>query len=655
MKFAWHVVIGLIGLMVPMGLSPTLHAQWTTFSIDVSKPLPEYPIGTAVPTLCPVRVSMRTSPIFLASSGYQPVRFRIRPATGRTFPSDGTVTVRLHFEAYGAGKRTAMFEIPVRAGAPDAESGMLVNCPRGHLNMRVQCAWNGTYYQHLSANGYVAWSPVLDTMRSPSRLFLTSADSTWMNSSMRKGRKNLQGPELPIAWGEEPANRNQSNLSSDPQWREYLTDIDIMPKEWLQMASIDQVNTTLKELQQLDASGRRSLNQYLWCGGTLCLLDEAPLDELKESINAEWERVASDKELKSEVYRAGFGSVVLKPEKGRSALDKWPSRNRIERLSGTMRDEYWNWLIPEVGKTPVWTFFGIVVLLVGIGAPAILIWSQRIQRRIWTVLAIPVLSLVSVLSLFVYGTIKDGWTSLVRIRSLTILDAEGNGAVWSRQTYFAGSLPGGKIKLSSDAELIPLRSRESSDLTQYQDDTGQEYSGVLSLRRQNQVCITHPVQNTKLLRMGSLASGVEGLPESQNDSELTLRAVVCCDPSGRVYQSMNVPPKGKIAWQESTPEDAAKRLKQLYDEQALVVPADAPDDRTYSIFDFFRVRSIPWNPAGAVYSEFTEEEEWQSRLTTWGDKAPRKFMAVVDRAPQLEKCLPEARETGSLHMVIGTW
>jgi hypothetical protein len=655
MRFAWHIVIGLIGVISSVGMSPTLHAQWANFSIDVSKPLPEYPIGTAMPTLCPVRVSMRTLPIFLASSGYQPIRFRIRPATGRTFPSDGTVTVRLHFEAYGAGKRTANFEIPVRAGDSEAESGMLVNCPRGHLNMRVQCAWNGTYYQHLSSNGYVAWSPVLDTMRSPSRIFLTSKDSTWMNSAMRKGRRNLQGPELPIAWAEEPATRQQSNLNNDPQWRQYLTDVEIMPSEWLQISGIDQVNTTLKELEELDDNARHCLNQYLWCGGTLCLLDEVPLEELKKSVNAEWDRSAFDKELGSEVYRAGFGSVVLKPKNGWAALDKWPTRNRNERLSGTMRDEYWNWLIPEVGKTPVWTFFGIVVLLVGIGAPAILVWSQRIQRRIWTVLAIPVLSLASVLSLFAYGSIKDGWTSLVRIRSLTILDSEGNGAVWSRQTYFAGSLPGGRIQLSNDAELIPLRSRVSADVIQFQDDSEQIYSGVLSLRRQNQVCITHPVRSLKLLRMGSPASADDGLPETINDSELALRAVVCCDELGRVYKAMDVPPKGRIAWQESTPDDASQWLKQLYDEQALVVPADAPDDRTYSIFDIFRVRSFPWNPAGMVYSEFTEEEEWKTRIAIWGDKTPRKFVAVVDRAPKLEKCLREARETGSLHMVVGRW
>jgi hypothetical protein len=587
------------------------------------------------------------------------VQFEVRPVAGRTFPSDGTVTVRLREGWASADQQTAILKIPVRAGTTNAESEMIVN---SGLNssywLIIYGEWNGRQYDNLSGQANMVWSNA-DGLAM--RLRLHSAESVANESSDVKDafKRYQESATIPYS----PINDLSSNganvnfASGQLSHKEWVADIAKMPKSWLLFAHFNDICISLDDFRKLDDAGKGILTSYVWCGGRLEVLAANQSSDLEGLIFANWERNLTPQDPKKQIYQAGLGTVVLGQKTPSADLHMLPSseRSRLARLSGDLGSDYWNWLIPEVGKTPIWTFLAMVLLIVGIAAPSILIWSRRIQRRVWTILAIPVLSLASVVTLFAYAAVKDGWGSLVRIRSITSLDPDGNGAVWSRHNYFAGTLPDGKIRIDADAEFIPLRTRRSYTSLQYQDETGQHqiYSGILALRQQRQVSIAHAVKAVNLLRMESRIDAATGMPVTKNVSELTILATVCSDDSGRLFRAENVPPGQTVTWTETNPEDAIKWLKSIYDQQGLVVPADAPDSSSRSIFTWLSTRSYGWNMGAA--DGFQEELLWKDAISTWGVDTPNKFLAFVDRAPQLEKCLDEAVETSSLHMVVGRW
>jgi len=635
------------------------HAQ-SAFTIDWTSPQTEYPLGVGVPvpSSCPVRLSMRLPrPPFNVPS-YHLVQFEVRPVTGRTFPSDGTVTVRLRRGWASADQQTAILKIPVRAGTTNAESEMIVN---SGLNssywLGIYGEWNGRSYDNLSGQANMAWSNA-DGL--PMRLRLHSTESVASESSevkdaFKRYQESATIPYSPI--NDLSSNAANVNFTGQLTQKEWVADISRMPKSWLLFAHFNDICISLDDFRKLDDAGRSILTKYVWCGGRLEVLAANGPSDLEGLIYANWERRLTLSTTMKQIYQAGLGTVVLGQKTPNTDLHMLPSseRSRLARLSGDMGTDYWNWLIPEVGKTPIWTFLAMVLLIVGVATPTILIWSRRIQRRVWTILAIPVLSLASVVTLFVYAAVKDGWGSLVRIRSITSLDPDGNGAVWSRHNYFAGTLPDGKIQIDADAEFIPLRTRRLYSSFQYQDETGQDqiYSGILALRQQRQVSIAHSVKDVNLFQMESRIDSESGMPVTKNISELTLLATVCSDDAGRLFRAENVAPGQTIAWQETNLEEAVKWLKSIYESQGLFLPADAPDSGSRSMFTWLTMPRYGWNRGAA--DGFQEEKLWQDEFSTWGVDTPRKFVAFVDRAPQLEKCLVEAVETASLHMVVGRW
>jgi hypothetical protein len=655
MWYRWLIAVACVGLLggIPKGAS----GQTANLTMTLHRGTSEWAISSPSQFPAPVRITMRTSTATMLSPCYHPVQFRVFPAAGVTFPSDGTVTILMRYRGNLNDSHSATLDIPVRAGEAIAESAMLVGPTHGRYGIEVRGAWNGTYHPRLAAQLYTSWYGYDDL---PSRADLMSPESaTSLANEGQQAFASLNEKQLPLVLALDPTqeyiNQPYSGFPPFTRWSQCLVNVQQMPDNWLHLAHLHHVSAILDDLKKLDEAGRRVLRRYVWCGGLLVLRSPASPEDLAEIIPADWERAVRLPGSPDTCFRAGLGGVVIDPK----SEVNWGSVNhqsRLARLSRNLEGDYWNWLIPEVGKTPIWTFLGMVTLLVGIGAPAILIWSQRMQRRIWIILLIPLLSLVSVMSLFAYGTVKDGWGSRVRTRSITTLDAYGNGAVWSRQTYYAGSIPDGRIRVGAQVELIPLRyNKPLNNTSQFQDapEGDQLYAGVLSLRQQKQVSLAHWVEGVPLLRMASSPLSAPNIPTTKNISEVTITAIVGSDASGRTFRAENILPGDVVQWQETDRDDAARWLRSFYDAQKLELPSDAPDGRVNSIFDWmFYSRNWGNGPSSAG---FQEEEFWTEALSSWGPDTPYKYVAVVDRAPRLEKCLENARETHGLHMVVGRW
>ncbi len=333
--------------------------------------------------------------------------------------------------------------------------------------------------------------------------------------------------------------------------------------------------------------------------------------------------------------------------------------NRTSRLGGGIGDDFWDWLIPSVGRTPAIPFLAFVVLFVGIGVPGIMYWSNRHKRRIWLVILMPLIATLCTLLLFSYGFLKDGFGAVLRTRSLSFIDDQGNGMVWSRQSYFAATVSKLGMDVGEETYLAPMPVNPYVSMTKSQQldvEAGQKYVGVLPPRLQTQFSISHPLRNLKVIKRTVEVDPVLQAPSIQNDSDFTWSQAVFVDPHNEFFVASNTEQGQRAVFAVSTRADAELLLQKEYKTQELAPPADSPSaDQTTlaSTFNF-----MGYNKTGNATGQIIEEKVWESQIGKSRNQSsltPGTFVIFTKDAPYLEKCLPNAKEQDGVHMIVGRW
>lgn len=131
----------------------------------------------------------------------------------------------------------------------------------------------------------------------------------------------------------------------------------------------------------------------------------------------------------------------------------------VGTLTSRNNDGSWFWqnLILEVGKPPVWAFCVIVALFGALLGPGLLIFTGRIQRRSLMIFLVPTLSFVATVAIVLYGVLHEGFDTHVRTHSVTTFDGPAQVAfAWSRQNYFSGSPPREGLQFGADTYVRPV-------------------------------------------------------------------------------------------------------------------------------------------------------------------------------------------------------
>ena len=139
----------------------------------------------------------------------------------------------------------------------------------------------------------------------------------------------------------------------------------------------------------------------------------------------------------------------------------------VSTLTARSHDGSWFWqnLILEVGKPPVWAFCVIVTLFGALLGPGLLTFTGRIQRRSLMIFLVPTVSFVATLAIVLYGVLHEGFDTHVRIHSVTAFDGPAQVAFgWSRQNYFSGLPPREGLQFPLDTYV---RSVAPDDVANY--------------------------------------------------------------------------------------------------------------------------------------------------------------------------------------------
>ncbi len=203
---------------------------------------------------------------------------------------------------------------------------------------------------------------------------------------------------------------------SKVQQDRYLAFETHLPTNWLELARFGSIWIPNEALQTLTLEQRTALRQYTLGGGVLVItrlanpkqdlghlasfLTQSELEGSK-TTGLKWSNLAP---INTDIYFAKFGmgkictvpdqTMKIEPERLGAVQGIVSSHSSWQLLRGTSKDfnaggNYWDWLIPNIGRPPVWSFVALIVVFAGIAGPGLLYFTAKARRASWLLFLFP--------------------------------------------------------------------------------------------------------------------------------------------------------------------------------------------------------------------------------------------------------------------------
>jgi hypothetical protein len=337
-----------------------------------------------------------------------------------------------------------------------------------------------------------------------------------------------------------------------------------------------------------------------------------------------------------------------------------------------VNDDFWNFLVPGVGQSPVYTFMamiGVFMLLVG---PVNYQWLKRRKRLSLLLVTAPAGAALFTLGLFAFAILSDGFGTRSRVRSFTVLEPLAQrAATMSRQTYYTAFVPSGGLRYPPDTAVFPLHYDPD------QHDRGGDYyrstsswidgdlrleRGYLSAREHRQFITVRSTASTAHLEVKQ--AGEETL-YVRNRLGTPIELALLRDAEGQLYSVQNLAEDAttKAAKVESV---AAMRL---WTDQ--INPKRPNSDESFNVMrngGMFFWSSYNWHgnmsqSNSLLERGLTDIERWlQGYATTDFARDKQSFVAITtdslaasDGRAMAPLGIEKTEVVESLHVVQGNW
>ena len=376
-------------------------------------------------------------------------------------------------------------------------------------------------------------------------------------------------------------------------------------------------------------------------------------------------RVIAETDLFVEDYRWTTVTNSLGP-----ARSEWTQRTGLASDPDTLeanQSTFWDFLIPGVGLTPV-LGFQILISLFAIAIGPVNYWLLRRWGRLNLLLiTVPVSALLFTATLLGYAFVHDGLGVRCRVRSFTELDQRrGEAVCWSRLSYYAGLSPSRGMMFPGDVAVYPLRlptedlrrgrggaNRPERELDWIAADTpdglpDQHFSSRwLPARVPTQFVTVRARQTTARLKV-TLPAG--GTPQVENHLGTRIESLVLTDEAGQYFKAAEIGDGQSAKVQAVAASDALEIVRRVLRDNVLQPPAGSTPDWFTNQGMSYRYNNVP------VPNLLAGQSVLERSLREAGEPlAPRRFVAIVERSPEVELGLDSVGEEASLHVVCGDW
>ena len=334
--------------------------------------------------------------------------------------------------------------------------------------------------------------------------------------------------------------------------------------------------------------------------------------------------------------------------------DRISWRDRHGNDPGGGNENFNDFLIPDVGAAPVTAFQILLSLFVlGIG-PVNYFLLKRQEQLPLLLVTVPLAAVTTTLLLLLYGFSSEGFGTLVRARSFTLLDQKTQSAAcWTRLSYFAGMTPSEGLDFPDDTVIYPIL--PSMYLTDHREfrryaaqrrdvtwDGSQELTnGWLASRTPTQY-LTIASRDTKK-QIGFENSG--DTLWATNRLGVNVLSLVVEDADGKFYVGENLRNSESLTLTATTQVKAMLLLRNQLSDNAPEFPPGTME--TLSMVGGIELlpftRNLMETQLAAITSAVSKG---------WG---PNTYFAITDRGIETSLGMDEITENSSFHLVRGTW
>jgi hypothetical protein len=248
---------------------------------------------------------------------------------------------------------------------------------------------------------------------------------------------------------------------------DFFLDPERLPTSWLGFTTLRAVTIGPSECKDLSPAQQDALLTWTANGGDLLLVDGAA-----ESILPPTQRPVGPAGspgtlpyffghihlLKSaDITARGFVDT-LNQVNGVTELDDWALPANRAQDWGWMGDRGFRIPIKDAGAVPSRAYLAILALFLALIGPVNYVYLWRKRRQVLMVVTVPLLSLLFIFLLTVYGILLEGFGVRTRAITFTMLDQDSKRAATraSVSMYPGGVAPSGGIAFASDAAVFPL-------------------------------------------------------------------------------------------------------------------------------------------------------------------------------------------------------
>jgi hypothetical protein len=367
----------------------------------------------------------------------------------------------------------------------------------------------------------------------------------------------------------------------------------------------------------------------------------------------------------------------------------WASRHGLalnpEELNENKSD-FWEFLIPGVGLTPVLQFQILISLFVILIGPVNYLLLKRWRRLGLLLITVPASAILVTLVLFGYAFIHDGLGVRVRARSFTQLDLRrGEAVCWTRLSYYAGLSPSRGLTFPGDVAVYPYaqepppyrRGEGRAKELRWQESEPPAKDGLLEQhfssdwlpsRTPTQFITVRARKTTARLRITQSAPGAA--PAIENRLGTRILAIAVSDAAGKHFSSANLAPDATATLAPMAAADALKPIQKTLAENDLQLPPAAQamwmqqptgfSSRPYptpsygttvrQVVSSSQLFTVNFGPAAQ------HESVLERSLRAWTQSlGPQSFVAIVEQSSEVVLGLDSAHEEASLHVIAGEW
>ncbi len=329
--------------------------------------------------------------------------------------------------------------------------------------------------------------------------------------------------------------------------------------------------------------------------------------------------------------------------------------------------EYGNWLIPDIGKAPVFAFLVMISVFVIVIGPINHFVLSRKRRLILLLVTVPLGAGVVTIGLFGYALFHDGLETRARLRSYTHIDQRiGHVISLSRQTYYAGISPSGGLVFPRDSTVYQVEHEHFRSYARrpspYAITMGEKQvlrRGYVASRTMAQFMVTRSAPTTAQLEIDE---SPDSPPTITNRLGTQLQELLLRDGEGRYFHGQSIVEGDRATLQAINLGSATDAFQAILRDHIPDYPEGFEPDRS-TASPWFSVGPRNWGSAADASLpdpsfRFGLMERNLRRTLLSENKLqlePNSYVAVVPSSPEVPLGVARLREQASLHVIEGHW